>query len=71
MKKFTFKVNGMHCKSCAMLIEDNLSEVSGLYNIKVGVDTHILELETNKNIEASELIKELNVILKKDGYRFE
>ncbi|MEK6967565.1 MAG: heavy metal-associated domain-containing protein [Nanoarchaeota archaeon] len=37
MVKQTFTVKGMHCKSCEILINDNLEEL-GASNIKIKVD---------------------------------
>jgi copper chaperone len=30
----TFKVNGMHCKSCDMLVEDGLMDVAGITSVE-------------------------------------
>jgi sulfite exporter TauE/SafE/plastocyanin domain-containing protein/copper chaperone CopZ len=35
MQKITVPINGMHCKSCEMLVEDKLSEVSKIKKIEV------------------------------------
>jgi len=37
MTKFNLNVNGMHCKSCSMLIKEALEEI-GASNIKINLD---------------------------------
>jgi copper chaperone CopZ len=36
-KKYTFKVKGMHCKSCTMLIVEDLGTVEGVKNVKADI----------------------------------
>ena len=67
-KKYIFYAHGMHCKACAMLIEHTLSEVSYINNVSVNANTHIVEIETEKEILPEELASELSLLLKKDGY---
>jgi len=46
--KQTIKVKGMHCKSCAMLIEDSLTEL-GATEVKVDVAKGIVTLISDKD----------------------
>ncbi|MDP3093883.1 MAG: thioredoxin domain-containing protein [bacterium] len=39
MKKAKFKIKGMHCQSCATLIEEKLKDLSGMINTKVNFDS--------------------------------
>jgi len=46
--KQILKVKGMHCKSCAMLIEDSLTEI-GATEVKVDVSKGIVSLSSDKD----------------------
>lgn len=46
--KYTLKVKGMHCKSCAMLIEDSLTEI-GATDVKVDVAKGLVTLTSDKD----------------------
>jgi copper chaperone CopZ len=46
--KHTLKVKGMHCKSCAMLIEDSLNEI-GAIDVKVDVAKGLVTLTSDKD----------------------
>jgi len=35
MNKTTIKIKGMHCRSCEILIEDNLKKIDGIKNVRV------------------------------------
>lgn len=39
MQKAKFKIKGMHCKSCALLIEMKLKELNGVISAKVNLDS--------------------------------
>ncbi|MDP2939941.1 MAG: thioredoxin domain-containing protein, partial [Candidatus Omnitrophota bacterium] len=38
-RKAKFKVNGMHCNSCAILIEEKLKDLSGVINARINFDS--------------------------------
>lgn len=50
----TFKVEGMHCRSCKILIEEELAEVPGVTAATVDESTHIavVTMETDESSEA-------------------
>lgn len=64
MKKETLKVTGMHCKSCAMLIEETLSD----NGVKVYFNKDQATVEYDEKKISSEKIKKL---IKDDGYGVE
>ena len=66
MKKQLYKVEGMHCKSCEILIENNLEDKKGIKKAEVNLAKNRLEIESDKKIKA----QDLNRIFKKNGYKF-
>lgn len=66
MVEIKFNIEGVHCKSCKMIIENNLQEL-GAKNIHVTVDE-----KTQKGTVACDYEGEkMNVInaIKKEGYK--
>jgi len=61
MKILTLKISGMHCKSCAMLIEDSLKDLG----VKTSFKGDVLSASFDeKKISESEIKK----AIKKEGY---
>lgn len=71
LKKYTFKVKGMHCKSCTMLIEEDLSAVPGIKNVRANLESNLVELETDKDAGPERLAKELTGYVSQNGYGLE
>lgn len=46
--KLTFRVSGMHCGSCSLLIDDVLEDLPGVHSTRTSVKdrTSVVELET-------------------------
>lgn len=68
-KKYTFHVNGMHCKACISLIESELNEVSEISDVKASLKNLSVEITgefENKTIE--DIAQNLSKILKSHGY---
>ncbi|MEK6921577.1 MAG: heavy-metal-associated domain-containing protein [Nanoarchaeota archaeon] len=66
MTKINLNIEGVHCKSCKMVIEDNLQEL-GAKNVHVTVDE-----KTQKGTVACEYSKDkIDVVnaIKKEGYK--
>jgi copper chaperone CopZ len=66
MKKIEFKIKGMHCKSCVMLVRETLADVKGVNNASVDLQ------KTNAIVEFDEkLVKEKQLIdvIEKEGYK--
>lgn len=66
MTKQLYKVKGMHCKSCEILIEEELEKRREIKKAEVNLTENILEIESEKIIK----VEELNRIFKKSEYRF-
>jgi len=65
MKK-TYKVKGMHCKSCEILIEETLENIKGVNKAEVNLSKNELTIESKKEISNGKL----NAIFEKNGYEF-
>ena len=66
MTKIQLNIEGVHCKSCKMIIEDNLQEL-GAKSVKVTVDE-----KTQKGTVACDYVGDkLDVVnaIKKEGYK--
>ncbi|MFI7119421.1 heavy-metal-associated domain-containing protein [Amycolatopsis sp. NPDC049868] len=65
-EKFTFQVEGMHCGSCALLIDDALEDLPGVLStqttMKKGVS--IVELDADRS-SVEDVIK----VIEELGYR--
>lgn len=60
-------IYGMHCSSCAGLIEKQLSKVAGVEKANVNFSAEKALVNTNGNVETADLIR----AVKKAGYRAE
>lgn len=65
MKKTTLNVEGMHCNSCAMIIEDNLKEI-GVGKVSVSVKDNKVNVEFD---ESKTDLKKIKQAIEKDGYK--
>jgi copper ion binding protein len=64
MKKI-FKVKGMHCNSCEIIIKDSLSEVDGVKNVKA---SHAKGTVIVKFDEAKVSEDQIMSMIRKEGY---
>jgi P-type Cu+ transporter len=65
MTKKIFKISGMHCSSCAMNIDGELEDTSGIKQSNTNFAKAVTEVEFEENkISDKEIIK----IIKKVGY---
>ncbi|MFH0955710.1 MAG: sulfite exporter TauE/SafE family protein [Candidatus Falkowbacteria bacterium] len=62
LKKFTVPIKGMHCKSCEILVEDQLKEVRGINKVLVNRRRDIAEIYYDK--EKPELEKITEAVIK-------
>jgi sulfite exporter TauE/SafE/copper chaperone CopZ len=68
-KNYTFHINGMHCKSCATLIENELGEMPEISHAKVSLKNFSVEITGDFGDKESEHIaQDLNEVLKPHGY---
>ena len=54
MEQLKLKINGMHCKSCKMLIEDVMEDLSSeviSFNVDEGKQEGILEVKTDASFD--------------------
>lgn len=68
MNKFIFNVSGTHCASCKILIEDILNEQDFVKKSKVDLNKEIVEIETESNQRAEEIVDILTNKIKSHGY---
>ena len=66
MAGIKLNVEGMHCKSCSMLVEDDLCEI-GAKDIRISLD----EADKKAVVECSYDGDKMDVVnaIKKEGYR--
>jgi len=56
MYRKTFKISGMHCRSCEILIEDKLREIKGIKDVRISYKTKSAEVYSKFNVP-DEIIK--------------
>ena len=65
MKKTTVPIKGMHCRSCEMLVEDELSQVPGICKVHVSEKDAIAEVY----YESESLgVDQIELAVQKAGY---
>ncbi len=64
--KSKFKVIGMHCTSCAMIIENEISKMGEVSDVDCNYKKGILEMDSENEITE----EELNEKFVKPGYLF-
>jgi len=67
-KKYTFYIDGVHCTSCKILIEDILSEQDFITKSNVNLKKETIEIETDGNKNTQEIIDVINNKIKNNGY---
>ncbi len=68
MKKYTLHVYGTHCPSCKILIESILNEQDFIKDAKVDLKKEIVQLTTESDLPAKEIIASLNDKIKNYNY---
>ncbi|TSC91600.1 MAG: Uncharacterized protein CEN90_398 [Parcubacteria group bacterium Licking1014_17] len=69
IKTYTFHVNGMHCKSCALLIENELSKLSFVSDTKVSFADKTAMVAGDFGVRSEEeIVKELSDMIVAHGY---
>lgn len=64
--KNKFKVNGMHCVSCAMIIENEIEEMGEIEDVECSYKKNLLKIYSEGEITANQL----NKMFEKFGYKF-
>jgi len=67
MIKKIYKVEGIHCKSCEILIENTLEDIDGVKKAEVNLNKNELVIESKKEFSN----QELNKLFRKNGYSFD
>ena len=60
----TLKVRGMHCNSCKLLIEDSVSEITGVQSIVANFETGVVKVK----YADEKLMPKIKQAIKKEGY---
>lgn len=68
MKNITLYVQGTHCASCKILIEDILQE-HGFKNPKVDLKQGIVQFEIDEDVDGKALVQKMNGLLQKHNYQ--
>ena len=66
MSQLKLNVEGMHCKSCVMLVQDSLSEI-GAENVKIELDEKTKKAAVSCDYDRDKM--DIINIIKKEGYR--
>lgn len=65
-KKIKLKVKGMHCKSCEVLIKDELEEQEGITDVQISHETGEFTADIDENKISVQKVKD---IIKEQGYK--
>ncbi len=68
MKKYTLHINGTHCASCKILVEDILNEQDYIKKSHVDLKKEIVDIEADTEKNTEEIISDINNKLNKNGY---
>src|SRR3989338_62817 len=69
MKNYTLHVKGMHCKSCVILTETELTIHPGVHSVKADLSQNTVEIFGDfGEKELSEVLQELSPLIEKHGY---
>jgi len=68
MKKIKFKIDGMHCSSCAMNIDFDLEDLEGVKSAKTNYAKEECEVEFD---ETKTSLQEISKQIKETGYKSE
>jgi len=66
MGTIILKVEGMHCKSCEIILKEKLEDISGIMSAIPDHEKDIINLTFDGSNETLNLIREL---IKKEGYK--
>ena len=64
MKKAEFKVSGMHCRSCEMLISEELDDIQGVTKFEAYHKEGVVKIEAKDNVN----IDKVNAKIRELGY---
>lgn len=69
LKKYTFYINGLHCKACVILNEEKIGGLPAVTNAIVSYKQGTVEVEGDfGELSAEQIVQLLNKTVKDDGY---
>jgi copper chaperone CopZ len=66
MENKILKVSGMHCKSCEIILKEEIEDISGVESATPNHEKDIIKIIFDGSYKTLELIKET---IKKEGYK--
>ena len=66
MIKKDIKVDGMHCNSCVLAVQNSLEDVEGIMKVNADLDSGIVKLELDSDNVSSE---DINEAVKEVGFK--
>ncbi|MDD4594492.1 MULTISPECIES: heavy-metal-associated domain-containing protein [Methanobrevibacter] len=66
MIKKDIKVDGMHCNSCVLAVQNSLEDVEGILKANADLDSGIVKLELDSDNVSSE---DINEAVKEVGFK--
>ncbi len=70
MKDTKVYVEGMHCKSCEMLVKEDVEEIIGVYTVNADYNKGIVEIKHKEAVDLKEVkskIRELGYTVVENG----
>ena len=62
MKKTELKVKGMHCRSCEMLVKDELEESFGVKNVEANHKAGYVKFESDNDVDITKIKSKIKEI---------
>ncbi|MDD4595034.1 MAG: heavy-metal-associated domain-containing protein [Methanobacteriaceae archaeon] len=66
MIKKDIKVDGMHCNSCVLAVQNSLEDVEGIMKVNADLDSGIVKLELDSDNVS---IEDINEAVKEVGFK--
>lgn len=61
----TIKVEGMHCKSCEMLLDDSISEIKGVRKVEADSKKGLVRV----SLSDESALSRVREVIEKEGYK--
>jgi len=62
------KINGLHCNSCVFAVENSIKDLDGIKDVKVDLDTGILNLDYDSDKVS---LNDIDEAVKEAGFSIE
>ncbi len=66
--KYEYHISGMHCPACELVVEKKIGKLKIIKNVNAVLGDKKIYIETEEVVSAEELIDEVNMLIKPDGY---